>query len=153
MHVSVKRTGDGAFVVEIGETRATTDEFGLKLLLLEGANALGGHVVSEGQNGQMASHLARRIKAASDIGIQAFLHTAEEDDVLFLLKLAGGDGALRTKLYSNMSDRSRTMFEEDFDFRFSDESVDAGEAAAGLRRLEVALDDLERRGLLGERSG
>jgi flagellar motor switch protein FliG len=80
---------------------------------------------------------------SDDIGIQKLLGIAAHVDVLVLLKAAEADGELLAKLYGNMSERSRKMFEEDLEYRFKDPIPEA-DVVKAIGRLAEAANELEK---------
>ena len=80
---------------------------------------------------------------SDDIGIQNLLGIAAHVDVLVLLKAAEADGELLAKLYGNMSERSRKMFEEDLEYRFKDPIPEA-DVVKAIGRLAEAANELEK---------
>jgi hypothetical protein len=140
MKIVVQQTGPEAFRIVLGEATATLSATDLALLATEATRALHPGASS-------ASEFVQRLRGASDVGVQALLRTAAEDDVLVLLKLCEKDRALTDLLLRNMSDRSRTLFLEDLTFKFRDQGPSASAATAALVRLARTVRTLEEQGI------
>lgn len=140
MKIAVRKTGPETFGVALGDLQATLSTVDLTLLVTEATRAL-----HAGQGG--AADFAQRLREASDVGIQALLRTAAEDDLLVLLKLCEKDRTLTDLLLRNMSERSRKLLLEDLSFKFRDQGLSASAATAALARLAQAVRSLEDQGI------
>lgn len=140
MKIAVRKTGPETFGVALGDLQATLSTVDLTLLVTEATRAL-----HAGQGG--AADFAQRLRGASDVGIQALLRIAAEDDLLVLLKLCEKDRALTDLLLRNMSERSRKLLLEDLSFKFRDQGLSASAATAALARLAQAVRNLEEQGI------
>lgn len=143
MDISVTSTGDDAYTVTIGDTEVVLDGNDLKRLLREGAKYLAPSPKEEPSGEEKTARFFRRIMVSDDIGIQKLLGIAAHVDVLVLLKAAEADGELLAKLYGNMSERSRKMFEEDLEYRFK-ESIPDADVEKAIGRLAEAANELEK---------
>ncbi|MEO5338294.1 MAG: hypothetical protein H7841_15590 [Magnetospirillum sp. WYHS-4] len=150
MKISVRRIGTETFGVVLDDTQMVLNTVDLTLLVTEATRALrpGSGGGDEGQPaGGLAAEFARRLRQASDVGIQALLRVAAEDDVLVLLKLCERDRALADLLLRNMSERSRKMLLEDLSFKFRDQALAPAAATAALGRLAQMVRHLEEQGV------
>lgn len=142
MKISARRAEDGAFTLKFDQTEVILSVADLKTLLLQVTRLLTPDSMKADDTAvKQANALADTLKSATDIEIQAFIQAAGEDDILVLLKLSEDDTPLLDKLYSNMTDNMRTLFEEDLGFRYGD-GVPDGPAKTAIRAMNATLRTL-----------
>ncbi len=147
MKISVAKNADDAYTLKLDETEVALDREGLRTLMLEITRILM-PVSADGKSAEEeAEDFIRGIKTANDIGIQALLGVADQDDILVLLKIAENDTALLGRLYGNMSERSRTIFVEDLNFKYK-EGVPARRIGTAIGQLKESARQLEAVGTL-----
>lgn len=144
MKITVRRSDQDAFDLELGTVRVTLTGGELKVLADQVTSALEDGALSPLE---VFRRLTDQIKAADDLGIQALIRRVDEDDVLVLLKMGERDADLCAKLYGNLSDRSRKMFREDLAFKFK-EGISKAQASLALARIGRAIGALRAEGLL-----
>lgn len=135
MKIHVHKLGADTFSLAFGGTEVALSGGDLKALLLEIMKVIKPGAQPAVDPGETASELARAVKGASDVGVQSFLRTAQEDDLLVLLKVCETDQALLDKVYGNMTERWRTLYQEDLSYKFTDEPLGEDAATAALGRL------------------
>lgn len=139
MKISARRADDGAFTLKFDQTEVVLSVADLKTLLLQVTRLLTPDAMKADANAlEQAGKLADTLKGATDIEVQAFIQAAGEDDILVLLKLAEEDEPLLEKLYGNMTDNMRTLFEEDLGFKYGD-GVPDGPAKTAIREMNNTL--------------
>ena len=139
MKISARRGEDGSFTLKFDQTEVALTAGDLKTLLLQVTRLLTPvSMRADVAAVDEAKPLADALKGASDIEVQAFIQAAGEDDVLILLKLGEGDDTLLGKLYGNMSEKMRTLFEEDMGFKYGD-GVPEGPAKSAIRDMHATL--------------
>lgn len=144
MRIHVSKDKTGTFVISFDEMMVTLSGKELKVLLLEIMQAFG----STGQDAIKETNCDRffaRVKEADGISLQTLIQIAEHDDMVTLVKLAERDETVRQKLFQNMSDNNRKIFQEDADYRFR-ENVPADDADLALLRLTQICDTLTEEG-------
>ena len=112
MKIVLRKTSSDAYELIVGDTHVALDGNDVKNLSKEISNAVAPVTAAD----EVLAGFLRRIKRASDVGIQALLRSANRGDVLVLLKVAENDQALLGKFHANMSERSRKIFTEDLAF-------------------------------------
>ena len=88
-----------------------------------------------------------KLKSAEDSGIQALMQTAVHDDILVLLHSSEQDMSLKKKLYTNMSENSMKIYQEDLVFQFREGLPDYRLDEAMTRLLKTA-ESLAKNGIL-----
>jgi len=145
MKITVSEDEPGKYTVALDDAVFILDGRDIKELLLQITGIM---APSSGAAKQAEAHrkvFMARLRAAEDVGMQAFIQTADHDDMVVLLKIAESDEVLSQKLFNNMSDTSRKIFLEDLEFKFRDEISD-GVIRAAVDRLERVVQDLEADG-------
>ena len=149
MTTSVEKTGDGRFKIRLGsvgkEAEADLSLAEVKTLLVQVlAQMAPGAAPNPAEN---IKKLMKKLIEANDVGVETLIRGAADDDMLVLLKSAEKNEPLCEKLYRNMSERSRKMYQDDLGFRFTDgiPDTDLGRAA---NRLATQARALEGEGLL-----
>jgi hypothetical protein len=147
MKIVVKQAAPDVFSLTFEDTEIPLEGRDLKNLLLQVTKVLapGGATVKNPED--KAKEFVRHIKTANDIGIQKFLMTADQGDILVFLKVTEDDQAIKDKLYGNMSDRLGKILAEDIAYKFKD-GVSTGQASASTGRLMALAEDLEKSGTL-----
>ena len=145
MRIGVSKTANGGLRIRLGEVEAELSMAEVKTLLVQ----ILGQMAGTGGPGpeERFAGFVNKLAGANDVGIETLIRSAHDDDVLVLLKSAEGDDTLTGKLYRNMSERSRKMYQEDLGFRFADGIPDADLGRAASRLTEQARE-LESAGLL-----
>jgi hypothetical protein len=147
MKIAVTKSSDNSFEIAFGEQKVSVSLDDLKSLLMEVTRVL---VPSGGPNkgGEaQAKDLVSRMKSADNVGIQKFIPSVDEDDILILLKYGEDDEALLKKFYSNTSERSRKMHAEDMAYKFQN-GIPAGQLEAAVSRLLKTAQQMEQDGSL-----
>jgi len=147
MKIAVTKSSNNTFEISFGEQTISVGLDDLKSLLMEVTRVLvpGGSLGKESAG--QASDLVSRMKSADDVGIQKFIPSVDEDDILILLKYGEDDEALLKKFYSNMSERSRKMHAEDMAYKFQN-GIPAGQLEAAVSRLLKTAQEMEEDGSL-----
>ncbi|MBT4701320.1 MAG: hypothetical protein HOB79_09615 [Rhodospirillaceae bacterium] len=147
MKIAVTKSSDNAFEITFGEQKISVGLDDLKSLLMEVTRVLtpGGGLSKRSDT--QASDLVSRMKTADDVGIQNFIPSVDEDDILILLKYGEDDEALLKKFYSNMSERSRKMHAEDMAYKFQN-GIPSGQLEAAISRLLKTAQQMEEDGSL-----
>lgn len=139
MKISARRAEDGAFTLKFDQTEVVLTVTDLKQLLLQVTRLLTpDNMKADASAEKDAAKLAETLKGATDIEIQAFIQASGEEDVLVLLKMCEEDQPLLDKLYGNMTENMRTLFEEDLGFKYSD-GIPNGPAITSIRGMNKAL--------------
>ena len=144
MRIHVSKDNSGTFVLSFDETMVTLSGKELKVLLLEIMQAFG----STGQDAIKETSYERffaRVKEADDVSLQTLIQIAEHEDMVTLVKLAEKDESVRQKLFLNMSDNNRKIFQEDAAYQFKEE-VPNDHADLALLRLTQICDTLRDEG-------
>jgi hypothetical protein len=142
MKINARRTEDGTFTLKFDQTEVVLSVADLKTLLLQVTRLLTPDAMKADASAQQeAGKLAETLKSATDIEVQAFIQAAGGEDILVLLKLGEEDQPLLDKLYGNMTDNMRTMFEEDLGFKYGD-GVPDGPAKTAIREMNKTLTAL-----------
>ncbi len=144
MRISVSKDTGGTFVISFDDTIVTISGKDLKILLLEIMHAFG----STGQSAIKETNCDQffaRVKESDDVSLQTLIQIAEHDDMVTLVKLAERDEAVQQRLFLNMSDNNRKIFQEDADYRFK-ENVPSDDADLALLRLTQICDTLTAEG-------
>jgi flagellar motor switch protein FliG len=118
----------------------TLDSSNLKRLLIEIIQA---YASNGGSSKFSPSDLFNRLKKADDVSIQTLIQTADNDDIVALVKVSEKDEKLREKLYSNMSANSKKTLEEEVEFKFKDSTKD-DQINAALLRLTMICNTLQK---------
>lgn len=140
MRIHVSKDKTGTFVISFDDTMVTISGKDLKVLLLEIMQAFG----STGQDAIKQTSYEQffaRVKEADGISLQTLIQIAEHDDMVMLVKLAERDETVLQKLFLNMSDNNRKIFQEDAEYRFK-EDVPPDQADLALLRLTQICDTL-----------
>ena len=144
MRINVSKDSGGTFVISFDDTIVTISGKDLKVLLLEIMHAFG----STGQTAIRETNCDQffaRVKESDDVSLQTLIQIAEHDGMVTLVKLAERDEAVLQRLFSNMSDNNRKIFQEDADYRFK-ETVPSDDADLALLRLTQICDTLTAEG-------
>jgi len=145
MKITVRDDGDGAYTASFDDTEVRLDARDLKDLLIQATQILApSSAVAQKADAHRRDFMAR-LSGADDVGVQAFIQTADHEDLVVLLKVAEQDGELRQKLFHNMSDTNRKIFIEDLEYKFQNDVADPVVHAA-LDRLERVVEHLEADG-------
>jgi len=147
MQTSIRKTGKNAYLLNLGEAELTLDGQALKNLLLQITRILLPQEKLGVKPEDEARELAKTITAAEDIGIQKLLLTAEQEDILVLLKTAEDDAAFQEKVYGNMSEKARKVFTEDVAFKYG-ELLSKTEIRDAVGRLKLVMKRLTDEGTL-----
>lgn len=147
MKISVGKTPQGAITLAFDDTRVSLSLAETKVLLLELTRVLLPQATVAPNPTAKAEQLVAQIKAAKDLGIQKLLRVADHDDLLVLLKFGEKDPGLTTKIYGNMTAKSRQIYAEDLAYRFK-EGVPEDLLGKATARLAAAVRDLESEGTL-----
>ncbi|MCW9003127.1 MAG: hypothetical protein OQJ87_10455 [Rhodospirillales bacterium] len=147
MKIVVKRVAPDVYSMSFDDVEVALDSAEVKTLLLQITQVLAPPGKSaQGGEGEMKTFM-RHLRSANDPGIQALLRQITHDDALVLLKLGESDEALLQKLYGNMSENARKLFEEDLSYKFK-EGVPEGQAAPAMKRVKVVAEKLRAERLL-----
>ena len=147
MKISVKKTQNGVYAIAFDDVTHTLTTKDLKILLMEAVRSLTPGAVSSVTPSEEAHDLAGRLKKADDPGLQKFLMSITDDDVLIFLKSTEDDQALHDKLFANMSERKHIMLAEDLEYRFVD-GIDEEELGDAVIRLIEVANRLHNDGIL-----
>lgn len=147
MKISVKKVAVGVYSLKFDDEEIVLESDELKELLLNVTKVLvpvGGRLDNSEEK---AKEFIRHIKHADNVGIQKFIITAGEEDILVLLKTAEKDEELLERFYGNMSDRSRKMITEDLIYKFQN-GVPPGMVKSTFNRLIRTAKNLNSEGSL-----
>ena len=147
MKIAVNQTKKDVFSVTIDDTVVTLDKKQMKNLMMEAVKALMPGALPNVDPEIMAHRLGEKLKKANPPGLQKLIMTAEEDDILMLLKSSEEDGELLELIFQNMSDRKQTMYKEDMDFKFHD-GVPGEELTDAISNLNDIVSQLRTDGIL-----
>ena len=147
MKIAVTKSSDNTFEIAFGDQTISVGLDDLKSLLMEVTRVLAPSGSPNKGSEAQASDLVSRMKSADDVGIQKFIPSVDEDDILILLKYGEDDEALLKKFYSNMSERSRKMHAEDMAYKFQN-GIPAGQLEAAVSRLLKTAQQMEQDGSL-----
>ena len=145
MAISVEKTDDGKFRLQIGDAEVMLGMGEIKILLAEIVAQMAPGAAPD--PAKKLRDLLGRIKTANDVGIETLIRSANDDDVLVMLKTAEADADLSEKLYRNMSERTRKMYREDLNFRYRDD-IPPGDIRRAADQLAKQAKALEGEGLL-----
>jgi len=145
MKITVSENEPGKYHVVFDNAEFVLDARDIKELLVQITGILAPSSEAARQAEAHRKTFMARLTAAGDVGMQAFIQTADHDDMVVLLKITENNEELRKKLFANMSDTSRKIFLEDLEFKFRDEISDSIIRAA-VDRLERVVEDLEADG-------
>lgn len=120
MKISVKQTKKGVFSLTFDDTILTLDKGQIKNLLLQCVQSLAPGSVGVIDPDVHAARLAEKLKHANPPGLQKLIMSANEDDFLMFLKSCEEDTEVLNWIFENMSERKKTMFKEDMEFKFHD---------------------------------
>lgn len=148
MKISTVRNGDGTFSISFDDTTVVLSARELKLLLLSVTRTFAPDSGAAEDASARAKRFLGRIRKASDVDVQVFIHAADHDDIVIFAKATENAGEIRQKLLRNMSENSRKMVLEDMEFKFGDK-VSGGEAAAAFERLGRLANALKADGRTG----
>lgn len=140
MQVQALKDENGDFLLSFDDTMVTLDSSNLKRLLIEIIQA---YASTGGSSKFSPSDLLNRLKKADDVSIQTLIQTADNDDIVALIKVSEKDEKLREKLYSNMSANSKKTLEEEVEFKFKDAAKD-DQVNAALLRLTMICNTLQK---------
>lgn len=147
MRIAVKKTENGDIAIAFDDKQVTLNGAETKTLLLELTKVLIPEAAMAKSAEKRAEDLVGKIKSANDIGIQKLLRMAEHDDLLVLLKHGEADPALTSKIYGNMTEKSRKIFAEDLAYQFK-EAVSDEALGKAVGRIAVTARELEDEGSL-----
>ncbi len=147
MKIRVKKAQNGVYAIAFDDVTHTLTTKDLKTLLMEAVKSLAPGVVSSVSPSEEAHDLAGHLKTADDPGLQKFLMSVTDDDILILLKSTEDDQVLHDKLFANMSERKHKMLAEDLEYRFTDGVDEEALSDAVIRLIEVA-NQLHNDGIL-----
>ena len=140
MQVQALKDENGDFLLSFDETMVTLDNGDLKKLLIEIIQAY----ASTGKTSKFSpTDLFNRLKKADDVSIQTLIQTAEQEDIVALVKASDKDQEVKTKLYNNMSSNSKKTIEEEVEFRFKDAEKE-DQVNAALMRLTMTCNTLQK---------
>ena len=145
MKISTARNSDGTFSISFDGTTVDLTAQDLKLLLLNVTQILAPGSGAAKDASARTQRFLGRIREASDVDLQVFIHAADHDDIVVLSKATEDDSDVRQKLFRNMSENSRKMVVEDMEFRFRD-TVPDSEIAGTFERLGRTADALRVEG-------
>ena len=143
---SVEKTGGGGYRIRLGEGEAELSQGEVKTLLIQILAQMAPGAAPTDPTAQFDSFL-KKLADANDVGIETLIRSADDDDVLVMLKSAEGDEALLAKLYHNMSERTAKMYQDDLGFRFAD-GIPATDLSGAFARLTAQTRALESEGVL-----
>jgi len=143
MTISVRRLENDQFHLTIDGHDLVLDEPSYRALVEDMASLL---VKPDGLGSDdETKDFLLKLSHSSDVGIQALLLVAEHDDVLALLKASESDGRAHEKLFTNMGETSRKIYQEDLSFRYA-KGVPAGEINNAIHRLRTTVREIEKEG-------
>ncbi len=146
MKIEVKQAAPDVFSLTFDGTEIALEGRDLKNLLLQVTKVLAPAVAAAKPEDRSRDFL-RQMKNANNIGIQKFLMSSDQKDVLVLLKVAEKDQVLLDKFYGNMSERLRKILAEDLAYKFKD-GVSPGQINSAFTRLMETAASLEKSGTL-----
>ncbi|MBF0246471.1 MAG: hypothetical protein HQL36_00135 [Alphaproteobacteria bacterium] len=150
MKISVKQTQHGIFSVAFDDVAHTLTTSELKRMLMAAVKALSPGAVPTISPDDEARELGERLKSASPPGLQRFLMSVRDDDLLLLLKLTEDDQDLHATLFANMSQHKHTMLAEDLQYRFHDGEIPADAQEDALHRILQVANQLAHEGAFGQ---
>ena len=140
MQVQALKDENGDFLLSFDDTIITLDSGNLKRLLIEIVQAY----ASTGESAKFSPvDLLNRLKQADDVSIQTLIQTADNEDIVALVKISEKDEELRKKLFSNMSANSKKTLEEEVEFKFKDGTKD-DQVNPALLRLTITCNALRK---------
>jgi hypothetical protein len=147
MKITAKRVTPDVYSLNLGGTEVALEGKDLKILVAEINRVMGAEAGPGKTMAQRTGDFLRNMRNANAVGVQALLRTADQEDVLVLLKIAEKDKVLSDKFNANMSERSRKMLMEDLSYKFRD-GLPGPQAAASMTRLLDLADQMEAAGTL-----
>lgn len=147
MEITVTKSEAGDITIAFGDRQVKLSGAETKTLLLELTKVLVPGAAMTQSAEERAKELVGKIKSANDIGIQKLLRMAEHDDLLVLLKHGESDAALTSRIYGNMTEKSRKMFAEDLAYQFKEE-VSEDVLGKAIGRIAATARELEEDGSL-----
>jgi len=145
MSISVRRLENDKFHLSINGNDVVLDGPAYRSLVAE-MTALLRKPDGRGSDDETREFLLN-IRRGSDVGIQALLLVADQDDVVALLKASEKDEKAQTKLLANMGETSRKIFVEDVNFRYAN-GIPDGELNNAIHRLSATVREIEKDGVL-----
>ena len=140
MQVQALKDENGDFLLSFDDTMVTLDNSNLKKLLIAIIQAY----ASSAETSKFSPvDFFNRLKNADDVSIQTLIQTAEQDDIVALVRASEQDIDVKTKLYSNMSPNSKKTIEEEVEFRFKDAEKE-DQVNAALLRLTMTCNNLRK---------
>lgn len=147
MKISLVQTEEGTYCLSFDETVVTLNQSQIKQLLMAAVQALMPGSITKLDPGQQAAALARKVKTANPAGLQKFIMSADDEDILRFLKADESDQDFLNWMFENMSERKQTMFKEDMEYRFR-EGVPEDELGDAVGRLSALANQMQSEGVL-----
>ncbi len=143
MKIAVEKLSNDTFTLRFGDTEVGLSRHDIKTLLVKVMEAIHPGGAPGRSPDEPAAEVSRRVMTLSDVQVQSLLRTVDEADVLVLLKVSENNRPLLGRLYGNMSERWRAMYQEDLRGKFEDEPLSDGMASETLHRILEVLGGLE----------
>jgi len=137
MKISVNKAQTGIYSVSLDGATHTLSTRDLKTLLLEAVKVMTPGALPTLSPREEAHELGDRLKTANDPGLQKFINSAADDDIVIFLKCTEDDTALHEKMFANMSERKHKMLSEDLEYRFHDDILDDDLSTAVVKLVEL----------------
>lgn len=147
MKIEVKQAAPDVFSLTFDGHEFALEGRDLKNLLLQVTKVLAPGLTAAKPPEDRTREFLRHLKNANDIGIQKFLMSSDQKDVLVLLKVAENDQPMLDKCYRNMSERVRKILAEDLVYKFKN-GISTGQINTAFTRLMETADSLEKSGTL-----
>lgn len=143
MKITAEKVSANTFRIAFGDTHVSLDARQLKTLLAEVVGVIAPDIGVRANPQDIFKSLCATLKDADPVGVQKFILSAEDEDILILLKMGENDENFLETLYANMSARARKMYEEDLGFRFTEgiPKADMRRAMENLNQLSLKLHD------------
>jgi len=147
MNITLREDGAGHFVICFDETEIRLRKTDLDVLSGSIRRMLTSVDIPTPDPEADLQEFSKRLSDAGDVGMQAFIQTADHNDLVVLLRATEADGVLQKKLFQNMSPTNRKIFLEDVEYSLQNQTANRL-AADALARLQKVIEMLEADGRL-----
>jgi hypothetical protein len=144
MDVSVTKTGQNAFVVAIGEKRAVLNNKDLKKLLVQLVEILLPEAIKLAPRPE---DLPFRLKHANGVGVQTFLKSVDNAELIVFLKATEKDAPLQKRLQAAMDPAMRKAIADELGQLAKTETPPTAIERA-YKNLTLKLNELEASGVI-----
>lgn len=147
MKISVNKAQNGIYSISLDGTTHTLSTRDLKVLLLEAVKVMTPGALPTLSPREEAYELGARLKTANAPGLQKFIISAGDDNIVIFLKCTEDDTDLHEKMFANMSERKHKILSEDLKYRFPDDISDDDLSTAVVKLIELT-NQLQTEGAL-----